>query len=856
MVAVDSRPYLGSPNAIEQHVTAFDEFRDAGGALRAHQSLLERFLAERSPAELDQLQKSVRWRITEQEVTFNILGVPEGTNRPWNLDVLPYLVERNEWLALCRGLRQRARLLNEIIADCYGPQRLVREGLLPAELVLGHPDFLRPCHGWEPVGRHRLHLYAVDLGRGANGKFTIYSDRTQAPTGAGYALENRLVMGRTLPDLFRDYRVERIAGFFAKMRRTVESLSPKLSGGQPRVLLLSAGARDESSFEHAYLARYLGYELVEGRDLTVRDNIVYLKTLSGLRRVDVLLRRVADGWCDALALRGGSMQGVAGLVSAARAGNVGLANPLGSVISEMPALKAYLPGLARAVLGEELMVESVPTFWCGDPESLSLVLGSLDDMVIKPAFGDRRGDPLIPAQMDQKARGQLIERLKAHPDDFVGERWSGLSTVPVWESGGVIQGGLAWRAFLCRDGEDYEVMPGGLARINESPDGLFLAIRSNAVSKDIWVPSAAGSAEPALPSMPDHRVDLKRGGLDLPSRLLDDIYWLGRYVERCDCTARLARAGIERATLEAAPDAPLALGAILDALQRSGVMPASKVPLAGAEAKVADARPGAATEAVLLGVLFDGDSPNNLRGILRRVHELTLGVRSRLSRDAWHVLRRLSNSIESLPSATPEKLGNALDVLDQILITLAAVSGTTLDNMVRSHAWAFLDMGRRVERGALSLVQLQALLPAGASRVHMEALLEVADSLLTYRARYLSTLQVAPVVDLLLTDTSNPRSVAFQVEALMEHFKRLQIHSDVTRSRAERRLISLQSTLLTADIEQACAGDGSGLRQLLEESATLLWQFSDEVGHTFFSHLASSRAVSPPVWINEDLEAK
>lgn len=853
MVALDSWPYIGSPNSLEQHVTTFDEFRDASGALRAHQGLLERFLAERSPAELDQLQKSVRWRITEQEVTFNILGVPEGTNRPWHLDVLPYLVERNEWLALCRGLRQRARLLNEIIADCYGPQRLVREGLLPAELVLGHPDFLRPCHGWEPVGRHRLHLYAVDLGRDPRGKFTIYSDRTQAPTGAGYALENRLVMGRTLPDLFRDYRVERIAGFFSKMRRTVESLVPKVNGGQPRVLLLSAGARDESSFEHAYLARYLGYELVEGRDLTVRDNVVYLKTLSGLRRVDVLLRRVGDAWCDALALRGGSMQGVAGLVSAARAGNVGLANPLGSVITEMPALKAYLPGLARAVLGEELMVESVPTFWCGDPASLSLVLGSLDDLVIKPAFGDRRGDPFVPAQMDEKARAQLVDRLKAHPGDFVAERWSGLSTVPVWGSGGVVQGGLAWRAFLCRDGDDYDVMPGGLARINESPDGLFLAIRSNAVSKDVWVPSAAGSAEPVLPSMPDRRVDLKRGGLDLPSRLLDDLYWLGRYVERCDCTARLARAGIERATLEAAPDAPLALGAILDALQRSGVTP--KV----ADPNPAEARPGAPNtpaEAILLGVLFDGDTPSNLRGILRRVHELTLSVRSRLSRDAWHVLRRLSNSIESLPSATPSKLGNAVDVLDQILITLAAVSGTTLDNMVRSHAWAFLDMGRRVERGALSLVQLQALLPPGASRVHMEALLEVADSLLTYRARYLSTLQVAPVVDLLLTDTSNPRSVAFQVEALMDHFKRLQVHSDVTRSRAERRLIALQSTLLTADIEQACAGDGSGLRQLLEESATLLWQFSDEVGHTFFSHLASSRAVSPPVWINEDLEAK
>jgi len=852
-VAVDPSPYVSSFAAHEQNVSAFDEYRDAAGTARTHQRLLERFLAERTPSEVDQLQRSVRWRITEQEVTFNILGVPEGTNRPWHLDVLPYLVERSEWLTLCRGLRQRARLLNDIIADCYGPQRLVREGLLPAELVLGHPDFLRPCHGWEPLGRHRLHLYAADVGRDPSGRFTIFSDRTQAPTGAGYALENRLVMGRTLPDLFRDYRVERIASFFAKMRRTVESLAPKNNGNQPRVLLLSAGARDESSFEHAYLARYLGYELVEGRDLTVRDNIVYLKTLSGLRRVDVLLRRVGDAWCDALALRGGSTQGVAGLVSAARAGNVGLANPLGSVITEMPALKAYLPALARAVLGEDLQLDSVPTFWCGDPESLAFTLNSLDDLVLKPAFGDRRGDPLVPAQMDQKARTQLIERLKTHPGDFVAERWIKLSSVPVWESGGIVQGGLAWRAFLVRDGEDYDVMPGGLARINESPDGLFLSIRTNAVSKDVWVPSAAGSAEPALPSMPDRRVDLKRGGLDLPSRLLDDIYWLGRYVERCDCAARLTRAGIERATLEAAPDAPLALGAILDALNRAGVAPSAK------DSKLLEPRPGSPTspaEAILLGVLFDSDSPGNLRGILRRVHELTLSVRSRLSRDAWHVLRRLSSSLDALPAAAPEKLGNAVDVLDQILITLAAVSGTTLDNMVRSHAWAFLDMGRRVERTALSISQMQALLPPGASRVHMEALLEVADSLLTYRARYLSTLQVAPVVDLLLTDTTNPRSIAFQVEALMDHFRRLRVDDEVTRSRAERRLISLESALLTADIEQACAGDGSGLRQLLEESTTLIWQFSDEVGHTFFSHLASSRAVSPPIWINEDLEAK
>lgn len=840
-------PALGAARAD----VPYDEFRARDRSVRPHQKLLHDFLSERSPQEIDQLEKLVRRRINEQEVTFNILGVPEGTNRPWQLDTLPFVVDRAEWEALCVGLRQRARLLDAVLADCYGPQRLIRDGLLPAQLVLGHPRFLRDCRGWLPLGGHYLYLYAADLGRDASGRFHIYSDRTQAPTGAGYALENRLVLGRALPDLFRAYAVERIASFYASVRRAVEALSPRGAAEQPRVVLLSAGARDESSFEHAYLARYLGYELVEGRDLTVRDRIVYLKTLSGLRRVDVLLRRVPDAACDPLLLRGDSTQGAAGLVSAAAAGNVGLANPLGSALTESAAFKAYLPALCRHLFGEELAIDSVPTYWCGEPAALEMVLGSLDDFVIKPAFADRVGDPLVPAELDREARAALIARLRAHPSEFVAERWPGLSVVPVWTQGGLGQGEVALRAFLVRDGDDYDVLPGGLARINESPDGLFLAIGSGGASKDVWIPHAEPGKSDTLPSMPDARAELRRGGLDLPSRLLDDIYWLGRYVERCEGTARLTRAGFERVGSEASAEASAALSGILEALVAFGVAPRVVNPSNSVH-------PGAAyssAEALLLGVLFD-EAEDNLRGLLNRVHGLTLGVRSRLSRDAWHVLRKLTSALDGPQPAPARRLGAGIEALDQLLITLAAVSGTTLDNMVRGHAWVFLDMGRRVERGALMLSLIQALLPSGAGRPHMEALLEVADSLLTYRARYLSSLQAAPVVDLVLLDSTNPRSVVFQVEALKEHLKRLPSQGEALRGRAERRLIALESSLLTADIEQACAGDGSGLRALLEECTVLLWQFSEDVGHTWFSHLAPSRALSPPIWINEDLEAK
>jgi uncharacterized circularly permuted ATP-grasp superfamily protein/uncharacterized alpha-E superfamily protein len=830
----------------------FDELRDAAGEIRPHQRPLTTFLESKDPKELEELGRLVRQRITQQEVTFNILGVPEGTNRPWQLDAVPLVLDRGEWQTLSAGLRQRARLLDVVLRDCYGPQQLLRDGLLPAELVLGHPEFLRACHGWQPLGGRWLHLYAVDAGRDSTGKFRVFSDRTQAPTGSGYALENRLVLGRTLPELFREYRVERVAGFFQKLRRTVESLAPAGTHGQPRVVLLSAGARDESSFEHAYLARYLGYELVEGRDLSVRGGYVYLKTLSGLRRVDVVLRRIGDAWSDPLELREDSLGGVAGLTSAARAGNVGLANPLGAVIGETPAWKAYLPALSKHLLGEELLIESVPTLWCGDPESLREVLASPDDFVIKPAFGDRRGEPYFPAQLGSDARRELFDRLRVHSGDFVAERWPELSGLPVLDRGELSTGTVAFRSFLVRDGADYDVMPGGLARINEAPDGLFLAIKSNAYSKDVWIPAAPGSAEPALPTMPDQRVELRRGGLDLPSRLLDDIYWLGRYVERVDSTARLARAGFERIGSEAGPDAPLVLSAIIDTLGRLGVLPRTASADAGVPHPTQESTPA---EALLYGLVADRVAQEGLPSMLGRIHGLTLSVRSRLSRDAWHVLRRLTRTLSGLDSAALSTPVIAIEALDQLIFGLAAVSGTTLDNMVRGHAWTFLDLGRRIERGVYMLQLLQAFLAPGATRLHMEALLEVADSLLTYRARYLSSLQAAPVVDLLLTDATNPRSVAFQVQLAKEHLGRLPGHEGVVRGRAERRVIALESSLLTADIEQACAGDGAGLRQLLEEALVLFWQLSDDISATWFSHLSKERAVSPPHWVNEDLEA-
>jgi uncharacterized circularly permuted ATP-grasp superfamily protein/uncharacterized alpha-E superfamily protein len=816
---------------------SYDEYSE-GGEPRAHQRRLQEFLQGCPPSELERLNAVLRQRIASHEVTFNMLGSPNGSGRSWQLDPLPLVIARDRWEGLARGLRQRARVLSEMYKDFYGPRRLLAEGVVPPQLLLGNPDFARACVGWEPRGGHVIHLYACDVGCDAQGRFSVYSDRAAAPAGAGYALENRLALGSVLSKLFNDYGVHRLRRFFASMDECVHSL---VNGAQrdARIVLLSPGLSDESAFEHAYLTRYLGYELAEGRDLTVRDREVYLKTLSGLKRVHVIMRRTHDRWCDAVHLREDSVIGVPGLVEAAAAGNVALLNPLGVAAVEAPGLKPYLDAVSRFFFGDPLELPSVPAYWCGDPVSLRYVRDHLDELVFKPSMQERTGPLIRPAQLSAEERREFIERLESNPGQFVAEAWPGLSVAPLLDAGRLSYGRVAIRTFLCRRGDDYLVMPGGMARSNAPPDGLFLTGEADGLSKDIWIPSGTQMTNRPPPAMPEGRIELKRGGLELPSRLIDDLYWLGRYTERGDLTARLLRSAYERAGSEASDDAPLALERILDALQALEILPKGKRPTD--------------SDAALAMAFGDGTQPASLRGLMSSVHALSQRTRGRLSRDAWQTLHEIATLFDD---STRAGANDTVGKLGHLLILLSAVRGSTLDNMVRSHTWTFLDMGRRVERGSMTLAVLRAMLAPGAARVHMEVLLEVADSLLTYRARYLSQLQVAPVVDLLLTDESNPRSVVFQASELMRHVSQLPRLDDLVRNRAERRAIALHSSLMTLDVVRACSGKGDELRAALDAASELFWQFSDDVDHTWFSHTSASHALAVPAWVDEELEAR
>lgn len=809
-----------------QPLPPFHEFSLPDGSVRPHQQLLADFLSRHTPEQAEAARRALRTRLIEQEVSYNLLGTPEGSARSWVLDEVPHVIPGEEFSALAAKLSSRARLLNAALDDIYGPQRLVRERIIPEYLVLGNPRYFRALHRHVPLGGRRLTFYAADVAKGPNGNYFVHSDRTAAPTGAGYALENRLAIGQVLSGPFRNYRVRKVNRFFETVSETLKGMTPQV-GTAPRVALLTPGQHDESSFEHGYLARYLGWELVEGRDLTVRGNEVFLKTLEGLKHVDVIMRRLADDWCDPLELREDSLLGVSGLVGAARAGTVAIANSLGSAIVEGAAFRAYLPDIARALEGRELEFASIPTRFMGDAAHRQEVLDTWPQWTLRPAFYDRRGAATPNAALEPSQAEQLRARVLADPNSFVAEIPVNASHVPL----GIERARSApfsLRLFSCYNGVDYSVMPGGLGRANASPDGLFLVGEESAVSKDVWVIGGKDAVEPAPPKMPDPPLKIRRGGIDLPSRLFDDIYWLGRYTERCGGAGRLVRVGLEPITDEGSQVAP----EVDDAIRKVLVSLLLTSPAAARNESF---------EGVLLAAVYDRSRDNSIRACLARIHSLTSASRSRLSSDTWNTLRRLTAVHKGTRDASPEQ---ALDEIEELLLHLSAFRGLVGSNMVRGHAWVFLELGRRIESGVYVLTLIIHLFSSGKSRLLMETLLRVCDSLLTYRSRYLSSLQSTPVVDLVLTDSTNPQSVLFQVRRLLWCVRQLPKESPFPLGRAEQRLIRLESNLLTADLEAACRSNAQGLREMAEEGINLLWQVSDDISRTYFTHAELSRSMS------------
>ena len=823
----------------QRRAGAFDEFLADDAAPRPHYARMFQEFEAFSAAEIRRRRETSDRLVQEQGIMYHVYGDPRGVERPWQLDPVPLILPPDEWQALEAGLIQRATLLNKILADCYGSQELIRSRWLSPALVFGQPDFLRPCHGIQVASGTYLDLYAADLARAPDGRWWVVSDRTQIPTGAGYALANRLVTSRILPEAFRDNHVHRLAGFFRDLQNTLSRIAPR-SSEKARIVMLTPGPHNETYFEQAYLARYLGYTLVEGQDLTVRDNYVFLKTLTGLERVDVMLRRVDDDFGDPLELRNDSILGVPGLVEAIRAGNVVTANALGTGIVQSPAFLPFLPGLCRHILGEELKLPSIATWWCGQKAARDHVLKHLDELVIKPAFRShlRAPDPEKPLSDEELVA--LKRHIEFDPDLFVAQERVDFSTAPSLEKDAFIARPVGLRVFLVATEGGYRVMPGGLTRVSPEAGGRFISMQRGGTSKDTWIVSATPVEEFTLLHGASQPVELRRTGNNLPSRLADNFFWLGRYSERADASARLLRSALQRFNPERAGGVQTLVAPLLQTLEIQGQLP-------GISARAELRQNAEAFEAELLAAIFDPGRPGSLRSTADQLQRLAMHVRDRTSNDMWRTLSKLNDRL-TLPARKLVMLaGDATAVLNETLLGLAAFHGLARENMTRAQAWRFLDMGLRLERAVYLCTLLEAALrsPDAENPSLREAVLEVADSSSTLRSRYTLLPSVPAVFDLVLLDDKNPRSVLFQVRQLAKHFEHLPRDRESATGSGKSILAKCLARLNHADARELAASGHtwpkSEISAVIRETLQTLPKLSDAIAAGYFAHSAISR---------------
>jgi len=783
---------------------------DSAGRVRSHWQPLIDGVFEDGAKSARRATEFTRRMIVENGVTYNVYADVQGRDRPWILDPLPYVITAQEWKGIEAGVAQRARLLNAVLADLYGKQDLLSRGALPAELPFGHPNFLWPCTGIRPPGDRWLSIYAADLARSADGRWWVLADRTQAPSGPGYALENRQIVRRAFPELTQSMDVRPLGAFFAALRE--EMLRD--AGEEPLAVVLTPGSFNETYFEHAYLARQLGFPLVEGHDLTVRNESVYLKTLAGLKRVHAILRRLDDDFCDPVELRVDSALGVPGLLSAIRKRNVVLANALGSGVMESAAWLGFLPAIAQELIGERLSLPSVASWWCGEAPARESVIANLPNLVIKATFPEQKLGTVFGRDLDAGESDALIARIRARPYAFVAQEHLAFSQAPVWytkNSDAFSAHALGIRVYAIASPQGYRVMPGGLARFASDAHAEIVSMQRGGGSKDIWVLSDSEEAVDAsiAPLARTDRASPRHH--ELPSTLVENLFWMGRYAERCEYKTRLLRATL--------------------GLRRN-------LPF-WAQAMEICRQFGAAA-------LFDAEKRFTLNGDIVRLGECAAQVRGSLSAENWRALTVLQRDFRRAEASRSD----VRETLDRLLLSLAALAGFAHDDMTQDDGWRLMMIGRRLERLLFlsDVIARRLSHPATPLRQELEWLLEIGDSAITYRTRYRAPPVWDYAIDLLVYDERNPRALAFQWRAintlLIEVAESLGSRPQDTLYEPVSDLVALKYANVDGNLDLAEASRRI-LAECLKGLNAAAGQLSDQLTSQHFSHVDFDlRAVS------------
>ncbi len=798
----------------------FDELRGHDGRLRPSWRRFFDLLGADGFADLDRRQEVVQRQVHENGMTYTVYA-DEGPPRPWSLDLLPFVVEDDEWRAIEAGVAQRAALLDAIVCDAYGPQQLVAEGLVPSALVHGHPAYLREMHGVDVPGDVRLHIVAFDLGRGADGRWSVVSQRTQAPSGLGYALENRLTISRLFPEAFGDLQVQHLAASYRRLVDMLEALVQREAdtmfdepaprdatdshlqrlrletGGEgrervPRIVLLTPGPYNETYFEHAYLARYLGLPLVEGSDLTVRDERVYLKTLRGLERVHGILRRLDDDFCDPVELRPESTIGVPGLIQAIRGRHVLVANALGCGFLESPALNGFLPAIARRLLGKGLLLPSLSSWWCGEATAREEAAPELAQRVVKPTYPGTTGrpgfEPLIGAAATAAQLETWRKRIDADPDAYTVQGHLPLSQAPTWNGGRIVPRAAMLRVFAIAEAPNsastspviagatktWHVFPGALARI-ASRDRQIVSMQRGGSSLDTWVRTEGPINEfSMLPAklQPEELVAARTTrSRPVSSRAAENLFWMGRYTERAEYGVRLTRLVLNR--LPADDSLPRSFFDAVRELCVAAGLVARAVPSPGMAPRV--------FERALIAGLPDSEDNRGVGFALDALARAAGQIRDRLSPEHWRLVSSMVEDYQARlgSSQADEKVTGSMarEALEHVGTQLYAITGAQTDRMTRDDGWRLLTIGRQIERllamsNAMTVMLEHDVLQSERERA-FALVLGLFDSTITYRSLYQRRQELAALLDLLIFDEENPRALVTMVERLRAEVARL-----------------------------------------------------------------------------------
>lgn len=814
----------------------YDELRRADGELRP----AWRSFAEHLGAPLDDLSRrreTLSRQIQEDGITYNVYSAQGGPSRPWSLEAMPLILASDEWLKLERGVVQRARLLNRILQDTYGEQQLLKQGLLPSAMVLGHPGYLRGLQGVQPIGGVYLHVLALDLARGPDGQWWVVTQRTQAPSGLGYVMQNRLLVSRLFPEAYRAMNVQHLASGYRQLVDTLTDLAQVCAGGQtPRLALLTPGPYNETYFEHAYLARYLGLPLVEGGDLLVRDEGLFLKTVQGLEPVHGLLRRLDDDFCDPLELRSDSTLGVAGLMQAVRAGKVVLANALGTGFLQSPAIHGFLPALSEHLLGEPMRLPSLPTWWCGEQTAWESVRPRLAEHVIRHSY-PRKSEVVMGRQLNAEGLQAWQRTIESDPAAYTVQRFVPYSQAPVWSNGQVAMRGAALRVYAIADGRGgWQVLPGGMTRI-ATRDAGPVSMQLGGSSLDTWVlTDGPVDTFSMLPS--GVRLDeLAQRQRPVASRTGENLFWMGRYTERAEQQLRLIQSLHH---LQASDDLPgeTLLQTLSHLSLQQGLVPVGTPSLYQAPRVF---------ERALLQSLGDATAAQGAYSLafnLSALERSGQSLRERLSESHVRLMRAASADFKQAWSASvgrdgaslPPDLTRLMPALDHLEVQLVAITGAQTDRMTRDPGWRLLTVGRLIERlvGYASILQSFWVDGAPKTTQAFDQLLDLFDSTITFRSRFQRRLEVPAVLSLLVMDEANPRSLACVLRRLRTELNKLPERAEEAADWLA--LLPAEGVGVSLDaLSDPVTGPAVTL-QMLNELVDRGWRLSDEVSRRYFAH--------------------